>query len=141
MAAPSRPFVIDLSQQPWQALYQAAEVAVRKKNWIAAVPLLQQVLLQVPDHASAHHLLGKVLRAKDQLDAALDAQQRSGGSKWVGIGLLRENCCSSWRRWSEAVEAFEQAQAVLPAETDLRQLSTALLQHCCSERSQMASAR
>lgn len=138
MATASRLAVIDLSQQPWEKLYQAAEFAVRQQNWIAAVPLLQQVLLQVPRHASAHHLLGKAWRATDQMGAALAAQQRSCeldpdlGWNWFAAGeLLLE-----LDRWPEAVEAFEQAQAVLPAEAWIsEQLSTARwLQHCHGER-------
>ena len=111
--------VINLSEQPWKKLYQAAEYAVEHQKWLAALSLLHNVVRQVPHHASAHHLLGKAWHATNQLEDALIAQQRSCeldpalGWNWFACGeLLLE-----LDRWSEAVEAFEQAQAALPTET------------------------
>ncbi|WP_413404363.1 MULTISPECIES: glycosyltransferase [unclassified Synechococcus] len=119
---------MDLLIQPWQKLYEAAVFAVEHEHWLAAEPLLKQVLEQVPSHAAAHHLLGKVLRANDQLEDALAAQQRSCeldpslGWNWFAAGelLLELNC------WGQSVQAFEHALAAMPSEGWIRnQLASA----------------
>jgi GT2 family glycosyltransferase len=134
MGFASQRAALDLRSQPWQMLYAAAERAVEQGHWLAAEPLLQQVLEQVPSHAAAHHLLGKVWREQERPEAALEAQQRSCaldpslGWNWFAAGeLLLEQ-----ERWPEAVQAFEQAQAALPAEGWIReQLATARFLACC----------
>jgi GT2 family glycosyltransferase len=125
---------LNLRSQPWQVLYTAAESAVEHSDWLVAEPLLEQVIEQVPSHAAAHHLLGKVWREQERLEAALEAQQRSCafdpglGWNWFAAGeLLLE-----LERWAEAITAFEQAQAALPAEGWIReQLAAARFLACC----------
>ncbi len=113
---------IELGQQPWQKLYQAAELAIEQERWLAAEPLLRHCLQQCPEHAAAHHLLGKVHRQQKRLHTALELQQRSCaldpalGWNWFACGeLLLEQ-----KRPAEAAQAFEQALAALPAEGWIR---------------------
>jgi predicted Zn-dependent protease len=108
MAFASRWAALDLRSQPWQVLYMAAASAVEHSDWLVAEPLLEQVIEQVPGHAAAHHLLGKVWREQERLEAALEAQQRSCaldpglGWNWFAAGeLLLE-----LERWPEAVQAL-----------------------------------
>ena len=110
--------MIDLSKQPWQKLYQAAEFAFQEERWLAADRLLKEVLKQEPNHASAFHLLGKVYLKQLRLDPALTAQQRSCqldpslGWNWFAAGeLLME-----LNRYDEALLSFEQSLAMLPSE-------------------------
>ena len=117
---------MDLRSQPWATLYQAAELAVQQEHWLAAEPMLRQLLQQQPEHGAAHHLLGKVHSAQGQLEEALAAQQRSCaldpglGWNWFAAGeLLLE-----LERAAEAAQAFEQALAALPAEGWIRDLAT-----------------
>jgi len=123
---------------PWQTLYAAAERAVVHELWVEAEELLSQVLQLLPDHASAHHLLGKVLEQQDELEGALAAQQRSCaldptlGWNWFAAGeLLLE-----LERPAAAAEAFDQALAALPAEGWIRHQATEarLALHCGGER-------
>ena len=114
--------MIDISKQPWQKLYQAAEFAVQKERWLAADRLLLEVLKQEPNHASAYHLLGKVCLKQARFDAALKAQQRSceidprlGWNLFAAGELLME-----FNRYDEALLAFEQALVTLPAEEWIR---------------------
>ena len=116
-------FVLDLSQQPWPKLYQAAEFAFQEERWLAADRLLVEVLKQEPTHASAFHLLGKVYSKQARLSAALKAQQRSCkldaslGWNWFAAGeLLME-----LNRYDEALLNFEQAIATLPSEVWIRE--------------------
>jgi len=102
----------------WQELYTAAERALQLELWSEAERLLQRTLEQVPQHAAALHLLGKVLAERDALEEALSLQQRSChtdpslGWNWFASGeLLLE-----LGRYPEASEAFDQALAALPAE-------------------------
>ena len=53
-----------MTEQPWQQLFKSAQRAVEKQQWLTAEPLLRQTIEHVPQHASAHHLLGKVLLAQ-----------------------------------------------------------------------------
>ena len=115
--------MIDLSKQPWQKLYQAAEFAFQKERWLAAERLLREILRQEQTHASAFHLLGKVYLKQARLDAALKAQQRSCelgpslGWNWFAAGeLLME-----LNRYDEALLSFEQALATLPSEEWIRE--------------------
>jgi len=106
----------------WQSLYRSAEQAVRQERWSEAEPLLRQLLQVVPGHAAAHHLLGKALAARGDLDGAVAAQRRSCeldpalGWNWFALGelLMRQTCPG------EAVVAFDQAIATLPAEGWMR---------------------
>ena len=114
--------MIDLSNQPWQKLYQAAEFAFQEERWLAAERLLQEILRQEQTHASAFHLLGKVYLKQLRLDASLTAQQRSCeldpslGWNWFAAGeLLME-----LNRYDEALLSFEEALAMLPSEEWIR---------------------
>lgn len=113
---------VDLEQQPWPKLYQAAELAIGQERWLAAEPLLEHCLRQNPQHAAAHHLLGKVLRQQQRLEAALQAQQQSChldpalGWNWFAAGEL----LMKLKRFTQAAEAFEQALHALPAEGWIR---------------------
>ena len=125
---------LDLLSQSWQTLYEAAAFAVTQEHWLAAEPLLQKVLEKVPNHASAHHLLGKVLYANNELELALAEQKLSCeldpsiGWNWFAAGEL----FLELGRWTEAVEAFEQALSMLPAELWIReQLAAANWQLQC----------
>ncbi len=97
---------MDLRSQPWPTLYQAAELAVQQEHWLAAEPLLRQLLQQQPEHGAAHHLLGKVHSAQGQLEEALAAQQRSCaldpglGWNWFAAGelLLEQERAAKRRR-------------------------------------------
>ena len=113
---------MDLEQQPWPKLYQAAELAIEQERWLAAEPLLEHCLRQNPQHAAAHHLLGKVFRQQQRLEQALQAQQQSCqldpalGWNWFAAGEL----LMKLKRFPEAAEAFEQALHALPAEGWIR---------------------
>jgi GT2 family glycosyltransferase len=121
---------MDLQQQPWQTLYQEAEQEISQERWSAAEPLLLDCLRQNPQHASAHHLLGKLRRHQQRLEEALEAQQRSCrldsalGWNWYSSGEL----LLKLKRFDAAAGAFEQALHALPAEDWIRdQLLTARL--------------
>ncbi len=107
-----------VTEQSWQQLFMTAQMAVEKQQWLTAEPLLRQTIEHVPQHASAHHLLGKVLLAQGQRDQALAAQQQSClhdpglGWNWFAAGEL----FLDQKDFKAAVEAFEQALAALPAE-------------------------
>lgn len=113
---------LELEQQPWPRLYQAAELAMEQQRWQAAETLLQHCLDQNPQHAAAHHLLGKVRLQQQRLEDALQAQQRSCqldpslGWNWFAAGEL----LMTLKRFAEAAEAFEQALHALPAEGWIR---------------------
>ena len=113
---------VELEQQPWPKLYQAAELAIKQERWLAAEPLLQHCLRQNSQHAAAHHLLGKVRLQQQRIEEALQAQQRSCqldpslGWNWFAAGEL----LMTLKRFAEAAEAFEQALHALPAEGWIR---------------------
>jgi GT2 family glycosyltransferase len=104
------------SNNKWQQLYAAAACAVAKKEWELAESLLIETLALEPNHASAHHLFGKMWASKGNTAKALAAQQRSCaldpelGWNFFAAGelLMQEG------RFSEAISAFDQALAVLP---------------------------
>ena len=113
---------MDLEQQPWPKLYQAAVLAVDQDRWSAAELLLNQCLRQNSMHASAHHLLGKVLFRQKRLEEALEAQLRSCeldpalGWNWYAAGEILIKLL----RFDEAAIALEQALQTLPAEGWIR---------------------
>ena len=104
------------SYNKWQQLYAAAACAVAKKEWEIAEPLLIETLALEPNHASAHHLIGKLWVFKGNAAKALAAQLRScaldpqlGWNFFAAGELLMQD-----GRFSEAITAFDQALAVLP---------------------------
>lgn len=129
---------MNLEQQPWPKLYQAAELAIKQERWLAAEPLLDHCLRQNPQHAAAHHLLGKVLRQQKRLEEALQEQQKSCqldpalGWNWFAAGEL----LIQLKRFKKAAEAFEQALHALPAEGWIRDqlVSARLAEHTDGER-------
>ena len=62
---------INLEQQPWAKLYQAAQFAIQRERWIAAEALLEHCLRQFPKHAAALHLLGKAFFSNNGLTKLL----------------------------------------------------------------------
>ena len=122
--------ILDLEHQPWSKLYQAAELAIEQQRWLAAESLLKSCLSKNSQHATAHHLLGKVLRHQQRIEEALQAQQKSCdldpglGWNWFASGEL----FMKLKQFAKAAEAFEQALHILPEEVWIRdQLVSAYL--------------
>jgi len=102
----------------WAELYRTADALVQVGQWDQALPLLEQVCSIKPDHASAHHLLGKYFAACGQLDRAeqhqtlscqLDAQL---GWNWFALAEL----LLALKRNEEAWACFRRAREALPEE-------------------------
>ena len=112
----------DLGRKSWPKLYQAAQVALDQERWLAAEKLLEFCLLQKPQHAAAHHLLGNVLQKQQRVEEALQEQRESCqldptlGWNWFASGEL----LIKLKRFAEAAEAFERALHALPAEGWIR---------------------
>ena len=98
-------------------LYQKATQALEGKHWSDAKDLFKEILILMPDHASAHHLLGKALRQLGELEKALEAQQQSCkcdpllGWNWFEAGEIQMRL----EQYKKAEQSFERAWVTLPA--------------------------
>lgn len=120
-------------QQSAEELYRLAVSAVEREHWSEAEALLRRFLDAHPDHASGHHLLGRCLRARGDLETALLLQRRSCeldpgmGWNWFAAGeVLMEQ-----QSWHEAAASFARAIHALPSEGwmahQLQQARTAMV--------------
>ena len=120
---------MDLEQQPWPKLYQAAELAIEQERWLAAelcfsIACARTLSMRLPIICSARCFGSRDglsrpggAAAGCQLDASL-------GWNWFAAGEL----LMKLKRITEAAEAFEVALHALPAEGWIRdQLASARL--------------
>ncbi|MFL0789139.1 MAG: tetratricopeptide repeat protein, partial [Prochlorococcus sp.] len=107
----------------WSKFYKEATQAFEQKHWARAEHLFKETLLLLPNHASAHHLLGKSQRELGQLESALQSQQKSCtcdpllGWNWFEAGEIQ----MLLKDYKEAEQAFERAWVTLPAEDWIQQ--------------------
>ena len=100
---------------PLAALLRQAEEAMEKKNYAAAVPLLQSYLAQRPEDATAHFQLGYVFSALERWDAAKSEYNRAIAlnpklvAAYLNLGLVLLD-----REPAAAVEPFRRAAELLP---------------------------
>ncbi|HJN35058.1 MAG TPA: glycosyltransferase [Prochlorococcaceae cyanobacterium Fu_MAG_50] len=110
-------------EKHWSKFYDDANQALEQKHWAKAEDLFKQTLLLLPDHGSAHHLLGKAQRELGRLESALYSQQMSCtydpllGWNWFEAGEIQ----MLLKHYREAEQAFERAWVTLPAEDWIQQ--------------------
>ena len=97
-------------------LYERGEAHLQAGEWLLASQQFTQVLELLPDHACAHHLLGKAQAALGAVQEAEALQRRSCaldpglGWNWFALAELAEERGAL----SEAVVAFRKAAVALP---------------------------
>ena len=106
-------------------LYVRGEQAWSRGEVSQAATLLQQACDRLPEHAAAHHLLGKAMAELGDDQRAEALQQRSCeldpglGWNWFALAELLEQR----RQWGNAAVVFRQALAALPQEGWIEELS------------------
>jgi GT2 family glycosyltransferase len=111
--------------EAWAELFKQANALAQQERWLQAAPLLQRVCQIVPDHASAHHLLGKARRLQGDLQAGEAHQRRSCaldpqlGWNWFALAELLEQR----QAWAEASACYWQASRTLPQEGWIEELA------------------
>lgn len=106
-------------------LYSRARDLVSRKQWLAAADLLELACRLLPDHASAHHLFGKVKAELGEPEQA-EALQRRSCALDVGLGW---NCFAlaelleRRQQWGEAAQVYARALAALPQEGWIEELA------------------
>ena len=99
-------------------LYHSAKLALAQGKALEAEELLRKFLAVQPDHGTAHHLLGKLLADRKDLDKALEHQIKScklhsqlGWNWFAAAELLRDA-----GRLPSALNCFDMAIQALPQE-------------------------
>ena len=99
-------------------LYHSARLAIDQGRALDAEQLLQQFLSLQPEHGAAHHLLGKLLADRKELDRALEHQIKSCqlhsklGWNWFAAAELLQ----ASGRLQAALDCFNMAIKALPQE-------------------------
>jgi GT2 family glycosyltransferase len=111
--------------ESWTNLYRQANALAELERWEEAATLLQTVCRMVPNHASAHHLLGKARGQQGDLEAAETHQRRSCtldpqlGWNWFALGELLEQR----ETWTDAASCYRLASQALPHEGWIEELA------------------
>lgn len=108
----------------WAELYQLASDHAEQDRWDETAQLLEAVCRMVPEHASAHHLLGKARSKQGRLKEAETHQHRSCsldpelGWNWFALAeVLAEQ-----KQHEQAAELFQRASETLPDQPWIREL-------------------
>jgi Tfp pilus assembly protein PilF len=104
----------------------------QRKDYVDALPLIEESTAQVPQEPEFHNNLGLLLAALDRNDAAIEAYRRTlnlqpqHATAWNNLGLAAQ----AQNRLPEAIAAFRRSIALLPDFAHAHwNLSLALLAH------------